>query len=388
MRFYLEDPVKLLLDNWTEDKQAKEGSCPVVTPSGKHRGCLVFKYDFGHGTIRGAPKKAGENLINPAWSSQLLTSRHHGGCLSAPKVLFPKNNIFCLVCGGPDPIYPRNKVMIWDDHDSRCIGELSFRSEVKNVKLRRDMIVVVLNQKIFVYNFLDLKLLNQIETVSNPTGLCEISHNSSPMVLVCLGLQKGQIRVENFGSKKSKFVMAHDSRVVCMSLTQDGRRLATASSKGTLIRVFNALDGTLLQEVRRGADRADIYSLAFSSNAQFLAVSSDKGTVHIFSLKVDSGSLASLPNDRSHFASEPIHSRISSLSIFKGVLPKYFSSEWSVARFRLPEGLQYCVGFGHQKNTIVIIGMDGSFYRCEFDPATGGEMIQLEYINFLNVESF
>ncbi|KAJ6928704.1 hypothetical protein NC652_012743 [Populus alba x Populus x berolinensis] len=90
MRFYLEDPVKLLLDNWTEDKQAKEGSCPVVTPSGKHRGCLVFKYDFGHGTIRGAPKKAGENLINPAWSSQLLTSRHHGGCLSAPKVLFSK----------------------------------------------------------------------------------------------------------------------------------------------------------------------------------------------------------------------------------------------------------------------------------------------------------
>ncbi|KAJ6918192.1 hypothetical protein NC651_012430 [Populus alba x Populus x berolinensis] len=310
----------------------------------------------------------------------------HGG-IGMVAMLY-RSNIFCLVCGGPDPIYPRNKVMIWDDHDSRCIGELSFRSEVKNVKLRRDMIVVVLNQKIFVYNFLDLKLLNQIETVSNPTGLCEISHNSSPMVLVCLGLQKGQIRVENFGSKKSKFVMAHDSRVVCMSLTQDGRRLATASSKGTLIRVFNALDGTLLQEVRRGADRADIYSLAFSSNAQFLAVSSDKGTVHIFSLKVDSGSLASLPNDRSHFASEPIHSRLSSLSIFKGVLPKYFSSEWSVARFRLPEGLQYCVGFGHQKNTIVIIGMDGSFYRCEFDPVTGGEMIQLEYINFLNVESF
>lgn len=117
------------------------------------------------------------------------------------------------------------------------------------MKLRLDMIIVVLNQKIFVYNFMDFKLLNQVETVSNPTGLCEISHNSSPMVLVCLGLQKGQIRVENFGSKKSKFVMAHDSRIVCMSLTQDGRRLATASSKGTLIRVFNSLDGTLLQEV-------------------------------------------------------------------------------------------------------------------------------------------
>ncbi|KAJ6305913.1 hypothetical protein OIU78_021278 [Salix suchowensis] len=229
----------------------------------------------------------------------------HGG-IGLVSMLY-RSNIFCLVGGGPDPIYPRNKVMIWDDHASRCIGELSFRSEVKNVKLRLDMIIVVLNQKIFVYNFMDFKLLNQVETVSNPTGLCEISHNSSPMRFECL----------------------------------------------------IPLDGTLLQEVRRGADRADIYSLAFSSDAQFLAVSSDKGTVHIFSLQVDSGSLASLSNDRCHNPSEQIHSRLSSLSIFKGVLPKYFSSEWSVARFRLPEGLQYFVGFGHQKNNVIIIGMDG-----------------------------
>ena len=50
-------------------------------------------------------------------------------------------------------------------------------------------------------------------------------------------------------------------------------------------------------QVRRGADRAEIYSLAFSSTAQWLAVSSDKGTVHVFSLKVNSGSLG---NDMSH----------------------------------------------------------------------------------------
>jgi hypothetical protein len=34
-------------------------------------------------------------------------------------------------------------VMIWDDHQSRCIGELSFRVEVRAVRLRRDKIVVV-----------------------------------------------------------------------------------------------------------------------------------------------------------------------------------------------------------------------------------------------------
>lgn len=33
-------------------------------------------------------------------------------------------------------------------------------------------------------------------------------------------------------------------------------------------------------------DRADIYSIALSLNVQWLAVSSDKGTIHIFSLRV------------------------------------------------------------------------------------------------------
>lgn len=42
-------------------------------------------------------------------------------------------------------------------------------------------------------------------------------------------------------------------------------------------------------QVRRGVDKADIYSIALSPNVQWLAVSSDKGTVHIFSLRVRVG---------------------------------------------------------------------------------------------------
>ncbi|GKV04932.1 hypothetical protein SLEP1_g17017 [Rubroshorea leprosula] len=305
-----------------------------------------------------------------------------GGGIAVVEMLF-RCNILALVGGGPEPQYPLNKVMIWDDHQSRCIGELSFRSEVRSVRLRRDRIVVVLEQKIFVYNFADLKLLHQIETIANPKGLCAVSHGAGSLVLVCPGLQKGQVRVEHYGSKRTKFIMAHDSRIACFALTQDGQLLATTSTKGTLVRIFNTADGSLLQEVRRGADRAEIYSLAFSSNAQWLAVSSDKGTVHVFGLKVNSGSPS---NERPRGGSDSVTSPTSSLSFIKGVLPKYFSSEWSVAQFRLVEGSQYLVAFGHQKNTVVILGMDGSFYRCQFDPVIGGEMTQLEYHNFLKPE--
>jgi hypothetical protein len=43
----------------------------------------------------------------------------------------------------------------------------------------------------------------------------------------------------------------------------------------------------------------------------------------------------------------------------EGVLPKYFHSEWSVAQFRLQEGEHYIVAFGHEKNTVAVVGMDG-----------------------------
>ena len=169
-------------------------------------------------------------------------------------------NILALVGGGKNPRYPPNKVMIWDDHQNRCIGELSFRSEVKAVKLKRDRIVVVLEQKIYVYNFADLKLIDHIETIVNPFGLCSLSPNATSTVLVCPGMQKGHVRVELYDLKKTTFIIAHETSLACFEVNSEGTLLATASEKGTLVRIFNTNSGDLLQELRRGADKAEIYS--------------------------------------------------------------------------------------------------------------------------------
>ena len=72
-----------------------------------------------------------------------------------------------------------------------------------------------------------------------------------------------------------------------MALNFAGTLLATASDKGTLIRIFSTEDGAPLQEVRRGSDKAEIYSITFDRHSNWIACSSDKGTIHIFGVTVN-----------------------------------------------------------------------------------------------------
>lgn len=60
--------------------------------------------------------------------------------------------------------------MLWDDHQCKCIVELSFNSDVKGVKLNQEKILVQLEEKLYVYNFGDCKLVDKFDTVKNPKG--------------------------------------------------------------------------------------------------------------------------------------------------------------------------------------------------------------------------
>lgn len=81
-------------------------------------------------------------------------------------------------------------------------------------------------------------------------------------------------------------IPAHDSPLAALAFNASGTKIATASEKGTVIRVFLVEDGTKLYEFRRGVKRCvSISSLAFSVDSDFLCCSSNTETVHVFKLE-------------------------------------------------------------------------------------------------------
>jgi len=61
-----------------------------------------------------------------------------------------------------------------------------------------------------------------------------------------------QVRIELYDRKQTRFISAHNTPLVSLALSMDGKRLATASDKGTLVRVWNSADGQLLQVGQQG----------------------------------------------------------------------------------------------------------------------------------------
>jgi len=270
------------------------------------------------------------------------------GGVGIAEMLF-RCNILALVGGGKKPCWPPDTVQIWDDHQSgRVIKELKHPDPVRAVRLQRDRIYCATESVVYVYSFQELSRQHNYDTADNPMGIFAVA----PTFLVCPAGkgQTGIVRIENHKEDLGGFIKAHDSSVAMISLNADGTYMATASEKGTLIRVFDTTSHKMVREFRRGSEKAAVYSLCFSPDSKFLAACSSHGTVHVFSLEGE--------NRKSAFG-----------GILRAVprIGDYFESEWSQIQFKgTSEGPSICV-FGPQADTLFVASACGRLLKIRVD---------------------
>lgn len=152
--------------------------------------------------------------------------------------------------------------------------------------------IVALDQKVYVFSLIDdLTMIFSTNTLLNPKGVMAVNGSDYVTVLCCPAEVQnkkslGIVQVWNLHDIKDDCltIEAHSSTIGTLELSHDGSLLATASEKGTIIRVFETKQGIIMQELRRGSETAVIFSINFHFQNEWLACISDSGTLHVYSL--------------------------------------------------------------------------------------------------------
>ncbi|KAA6416714.1 MAG: autophagy-related 18-like [Trebouxia sp. A1-2] len=213
------------------------------------------------------------------------------GAVSIAEMLFC-TSLMAYVGAGEQPTLTPRKLFLVNTATGSVIQDISLPTSVLAVRLNRERLVVVLERRTLVHDLKTLELLRTLETPSNPKGCCALCTCFDPCLLALPSSStSGTMRVYNAaitGSSVECEVTAHNSPVAVMAWNQDASLLASASNKGTVLRVHKMPQANKVYSFRRGSRPAPIHSLAFSPldiQPPLLCATSGHGTVHIFRLE-------------------------------------------------------------------------------------------------------
>ncbi|KAI9489406.1 WD40-repeat-containing domain protein [Zychaea mexicana] len=334
-------------------------------------------------------------------------------------------SLVALVGAGEQPTFSPRHLQIINTKRQSTICELTFPASILAVKMNRRRLIVVLEEQIFVYDISNMKLLHTIDTSPNPGAVCALSpssencyiaypsRSSSTSLFTTTNNQTPQPYyatgdVEIFDAltlQLVNIVQAHKSPISNIAMNAEGTLLATASEKGTVIRVFSIPGANKLYQFRRGSYPAKIYSMSFNLVGSLLCVSSDTETVHIFKLSTGTGApgngksgggLVGYGNDqngnelRSRSSSVGQMLRRSSLHIGRNIagsvgsyLPEMITEMWEPSRdfawLKLPSaGVRSLVALSSTTPQVMVVTSEGYFYQFNIDLENGGECVLLK----------
>lgn len=233
-----------------------------------------------------------------AESGRVLYRETACGHVRLVEMLF-RTSLLALVGGGQLPSSSCQLTM-WNAKGRCSICTLRFAAEICAVRLNHRRAVVLLRHKIHIFDLKTMKALLVIDRdpVSCPNlaalgADAERGFLATPLapprrqdVPFAHGVEgAGYVAVVDAHTLRAVgTLLAHRTPVRALCLNAEGRLLATASDKGTVVRVFGVPSLSLLWTFRRGVSPCRIYSLSFAAGSPHLSAAAASGTVHVFRL--------------------------------------------------------------------------------------------------------
>ncbi|XP_048228376.1 autophagy-related protein 18b isoform X2 [Ricinus communis] len=245
------------------------------------------------------------------------------------------SSLLAIVGAGEQPSLSPRRLCLFNTSTGTALRELNFLTSILAVRLNRKRLVVLLQEKTFIYDSNTLAILDTIDTVPNVKGLCAFSPSLDGCFLALpASTTKGSVLVYNVMELQSHCeIDAHRAPLAAVALSSNGMYIATASEQGTIIRVHLVQEATKSYSFRRGTYPSTIFSLSFGPSKQLpdiLVASSSSGSVHVFSLgftinqrsRRSSSFLGSILPDSVNDALDPAHHHVLHNAVPAGVKSK------------------------------------------------------------------
>lgn len=278
--------------------------------------------------------------------------------------------------GAHDTPDARTRLKILNMKRQATICELTFPAPVRRCQLNRRRLVAALDDALLVYDISNMRLLHTIEASSPVMALAP----SSDASYLAYGGPHGSVTLCDLEALCTETVIqAHRAPIACLAINAAGTLLATASEKGTIVRVFALPDGRPVYQFRRGTYPARIHHISFNAASTLLCVTSDSDTVHIFRLN------AHTPHDAAAAAEAK---RATAWSAWQrrgaavagrvsGLLPSAWADVWEPARdfawLKLPSRVRATAALSPTVPGVLVLTEDGQLYMYALDLERGGE---------------
>ncbi|KAI4525050.1 WD40 repeat-like protein [Schizophyllum commune Loenen D] len=345
-------------------------------------------------------------------------------------------SLIALVGAADQPQSSPRKLQIVNTKRQSMICELLFPSSILAVKLNRKTLVIVLENEIYIYDISNMRLLHVIETTPNPEAIVALSPSadasylaypsplsspsapstSTPTPSTSQTPSSGDVLLFHTRTLTvANVIAAHKAPIAALAINSTGTLLATASEKGTVIRVWGIPNGERLYQFRRGAREARIWSMNFNVVGSLLVAASGHGTVHVFRVggqqgqgsgSANAGRAASSPPasidsregvpamdggyDASSLRRKSLQMTKSISHSVGGYLPGALTEMWEPQRdfawLRLPGGggVRCVAAISGTMPHVMVISSEGYFYSYSIDLENGGECTLMKQYSLLD----
>ena len=178
-----------------------------------------------------------------------------------------------------------NVILLFDYQNNTVINSIETGNPILQMHFSGKFSVAIYNLGAVIISCNPFVILHTLRTPTIPNGICisSIPTDSNHCLFTYEDeINSGSLIIQRIPSSSPPTVFkTSKSPIRCVAISPNCQYIVTTSEKGTIARLWS-IDGTLIQESRRGLFSAVIEHVSFSPDSSLFCVSSNHQTSHIF----------------------------------------------------------------------------------------------------------